>query len=47
LSIHYNYFESDKELKGKTPAEAAQIDYLYHSWKEIITESQTGIIIKA
>lgn len=39
LSIHYNYFESNERLNGKTPAEATQIDYPFHSWKDIITKS--------
>jgi hypothetical protein len=39
LTIHHNYFASEKKPGGKTPAEAAQIDYACHNWTEIIEQS--------
>jgi transposase-like protein len=39
MSIHYNYFELNENLKGKTPAEAAKIKCPYHSWEDIIENS--------
>jgi transposase-like protein len=38
LSIHYNYFATNEKLNGKTPAEAAQIKYPFHSWKDLIEQ---------
>lgn len=39
LSIHYNYFATSEKLNGQTPAEAAQINYPYHSWQDLIEQS--------
>lgn len=39
LSIHYNYFATNERLNGKTPAEAAQIKYPFHSWKDLVEQS--------
>jgi transposase InsO family protein len=34
--IHYNYFRPHEGLRGKTPAEAAEIRFPYKSWQDII-----------
>lgn len=39
LSLHYNYFEPNEKPEGKTPAEAARINYPCHSWKDLIEPS--------
>jgi transposase-like protein len=43
LQIHHNYFWTDKILNGRTPAEAAGIDYPWHRWGELIVSS-CGVI---
>jgi len=34
--IHYNYFRPHEGLGGKTPSEAAQIDFPYKNWKDVV-----------
>ena len=45
--VHYNYFRPHETLKGKTPAEAAKIDYPIKNWGElsrIPVSKQTEVI---
>lgn len=35
-SVHYNFFCRQPELKGKTPAEAAQVDSPLKSWTDVV-----------
>ena len=34
--IHYNFFRPHESLRGKTPAEAAQVGFPYSNWKDIV-----------
>jgi len=43
VSIHYNYFTKSARLFGKSPAEAAQIDCSYRSWKELVEQYAVGL----
>lgn len=36
--IHYNYFRPHESLQGKTPAEAAQMDFPFKSWKDVVMD---------
>ena len=36
--IHYNYFRPHEGLRGKTPAEAALVEFPYKSWKDIVMD---------
>jgi len=45
--VHYNYFRPHETLKGKTPAEAAKVDYPIKNWGElsrIPVSKQTEVI---
>ena len=33
--VYYNYFKPNEALEGKTPAEAAHVDYHVKNWKEL------------
>ena len=33
--VYYNYFKPNEALNGKTPAEAAKVDYQIKNWKEL------------
>jgi len=33
--VYYNYFKPNEALEGKTPAEAAKVDYQIKNWKEL------------
>ena len=35
FQIYYNFFKPHHSLKGKTPAEAAKVDYQIKNWKEL------------
>jgi len=32
---YYNYFKPNEALRGKTPAEAAKVDYRVKNWKDL------------
>ena len=36
--MHYNYFRPHESLRGKTPAEAAQVGFPYNNWKDIVMD---------
>jgi len=36
VKFQYNFFTPDNELNNRTPAEAAKIQYKFHSWEELI-----------
>lgn len=38
--LHYNYLRPHEALKGKTPAEAAGVEYPYRSWQEIVAKRE-------
>jgi hypothetical protein len=33
--VYYNYFKPNEALNGKTPAEAAKVDYQIKNWKDL------------
>lgn len=33
--VYYNYFKPNESLNGKTPAEAAKVDYQIKNWKDL------------
>jgi hypothetical protein len=33
--VYYNFFKPNEALNGKTPAEAAKVDYKIKNWKEL------------
>lgn len=45
--VYYNFFRPHEYLKGKTPAEKAQVDFPYKNWLDVVTHSTaTGIPFK-
>ena len=38
--LHYNYLRPHEALKGKTPAEAAGVNYPYRNWQEIVAKRE-------
>lgn len=36
--MHYNYFRPHESLRGKTPAEAAQVGFPYKNWRDIVMD---------
>jgi hypothetical protein len=33
--VYYNYFKPNEALEGKTPAEAAKVEYQIKNWKDL------------
>ncbi len=44
--VHYNFFRPHEGLKGRTPAQAAQIQFPYASWKDIIQDGYHGDVVR-
>lgn len=43
--VHYNYFRPHEGLRGKTPAEAARVNFPYRSWREVVEDGYHPVII--
>lgn len=37
--VHYNYFSIQDALNGRTPSEVARSDFRYHTWADLICQS--------
>jgi transposase-like protein len=38
--VHYNYFSIQEALNGRTPAEVARSNFIFHTWLDLICQSK-------